>query len=128
MDFQESIKKKIESASNIKRKNTEKIAPKHSKKKALKESESSASLHKNTLQGSTFCTLTSKSLPKKANQKKVSKNKKASKGKENAPSKSKQKKKTVKIKKEKMEELTHRKKIHLEFFMYKDTYLPIENT
>ena len=30
--------------------------------------------------------------------------------------------------KEKVEELTERKKIHLEYFMYKEVYVPIENT
>ena len=91
----------------------------------MKQSTSTASFSKNLHTGSTFHTVASKSLPKKSTNKKLNKKKKAVKEKDNTELKSHQKSKNAKSKKEKMEELTDRKKIHLEFFMYKDTYLPI---
>lgn len=128
MDSHHGSKKKIEKKANLKRSTSAQNISKPTKKKALKQSVSVASFPKNIQTASTFHTTISKSLPKKATSKKLIKKKKGDRDKENVESKKKSKGKTVKSKKEKMDELTDRKKIHLEFFMYKDTYLPIENT
>lgn len=124
MNSEAPCKKKIEIKKKLKRTSSSLPARKADKKKSVLHTASSASLSKNT--GSTA--FTSKSLPKKATHQKLVKSKKTGKNKENQPPKSKFKSKNSKSRKEKVEELTDRKKIHLEYFMYKNVCLPIENT
>ena len=121
-----SPKKRTENRNQIKRANSVGQLKKNSKKGVLKLSLSSASFTKNTYQ-STFHTVTSSVMPAKV-KRKTHKGKKGNKNKENKNGKNKQKHKPNKLNKEKLEELTDRKKLHLEYFIYKDTYIPIDNT